>query len=50
MTVEKNQYGAWVVSEIIDGVLEHRQYYGYTKREAVAAFRAEIEAEKRGDA
>ena len=50
MTVEKNQYGAWVISDIVDGVWEHRQYYGYTKRGAVAEFRAEIEAEKRGDA
>ena len=45
MTAEKNQYGAWVVSDIVDGVLEHRQYYGYTKREAMAAFRAEFLAD-----
>lgn len=46
MTAEKNQYGAWVVSDIIDGVLEHRQYYGYTKREAMAEFRAEFPADE----
>ena len=46
MTVEKNQYGAWVVSDIVDGVLEHRQYYGYTKREALAEFRAEFPAKR----
>jgi len=46
MTVEKNQYGAWVVSDIVGGVLVHRQYYGYTKREALAEFRAEFPADE----
>lgn len=42
MTIERNQHGAWVISDIIDGYRVHRQYYGYTKREAIAEFRAEF--------
>jgi hypothetical protein len=38
--------GAWIVSEIVGGYLVSRTYYGYTKREAVALFRA---AKRRGD-
>jgi len=34
--------GSWVVSAVVDGYLESIAYYGYTKREAVARFRAEI--------
>lgn len=32
--------GAWLVSDIIGGQLIKQQYYGYTKREALTAFRA----------
>ena len=38
--------GAWIVSEIVGGYLVSRTYYGFTKREAVARFRAE---KKRGE-
>ena len=34
--------GSWVVSAVVDGYLESISYYGYTKREAVARFRAEM--------
>jgi hypothetical protein len=37
-TVEKNHYGAWVVSAIVGAQLISRQYYGYTKTEAVSRF------------
>ena len=30
--------GAWVCSAIIEGFLVHRQYFGYTRREAIRAF------------
>lgn len=40
--VERNTYGAWVIR----GCIGMRQYYFYTKREAVALYRAEVE-EKR---
>ena len=34
--------GAWTISDIVNGYLVSRTYYGYTKREAMAAFRAEV--------
>jgi hypothetical protein len=44
MMIEKNNAGAWVISDIIGGYRVARQYYGYTKREAVALFRADSKA------
>lgn len=41
MTAEKTLQGAWLISDIIDGHLVRRQYFGYTKKEAIAAFKAE---------
>ncbi|MDO8839637.1 MAG: hypothetical protein Q7V31_11980 [Parvibaculum sp.] len=40
MTVEKLfPSGDWLVSDIVAGQYEKQRYSGYTKREAVAAFR-----------
>lgn len=36
--VEKNIHGAWVVW----GCLGPRQYYGYTKKQAIQEYKAEI--------
>lgn len=44
MTIERNYQGAWVISDIIGGYRVARSYYGYTKREAVALFRADSKA------
>jgi hypothetical protein len=44
MTIEKNYEGAWVVSDIVGGYLVTRRYYYYSKREALAMFRAEARA------
>jgi hypothetical protein len=42
MTIERIfPSGAWRVSDIIAGYLVSRQYFGYTKREAIAAFKEE---------
>jgi hypothetical protein len=41
MTVDKNNEGAWRVSDIIGGYLVTRRYYGYTKREAIKLFKEE---------
>ena len=41
MSVERNVYGAYVISDIVNGYLVTKQYYGYTKREAVALFKKE---------
>jgi len=43
MTVERTFQGAWRIYESgRDGYLVSRQYFGYSKREAVALFRAEV--------
>jgi len=34
--------GSWVISAVVDGYLESISYYGFTKKEAIARFRAEI--------
>jgi len=44
MTIERNYEGAYVVSDIVGGYLVTRSYYGYTRREAIALFKAEIKA------
>jgi hypothetical protein len=46
-TVEKNHYGAWVVSAFIGGYLVTRQFYGYTKRQAVSRFLEQTNSDKR---
>lgn len=44
MTIERNHAGAWVVSDMVAGYLVTRQYYGYTKREATAKFKADLKS------
>jgi hypothetical protein len=44
MTIEKNHAGAWIISDIIGGYRVARSYYGYTKAQAVALFRADTKA------
>jgi hypothetical protein len=46
MTIEKNIHGALVISAVIGGYLISRQYYGYTRREAVRLFRDEVRGAK----
>lgn len=41
LTIERTFQGAWKISGMVDGYLVTRQYMGYTKREAVAAFQQE---------
>ena len=41
MSIDKNSEGAWRISDIIDGYLVTRRYYGYTKREAIKLFKEE---------
>ena len=41
MTIEKTIQGAWRISDIIGGYLEVKQYFGYSKSEAIRAFIAE---------
>ena len=43
MTVEKAfPSGAWIITDIIDGEFVKRVYFDYTKREAIAEFKAEF--------
>jgi len=39
--IEKTAQGAWRIYDVIGGYLFVRQYFGYTKREAVRAFKSE---------
>ena len=42
MIAERNYEGAWVVSDIVGGYLVTRRFYYYSKREALAMFKAEV--------
>ena len=42
MTIERNPNGSLVLSDIVNGYLFTRVYYGYTKKEARALFAQEI--------
>lgn len=42
MTIERTFQGAYKISAIVNGYLVSRQYMGYTKREAIQAFKQEI--------
>ena len=39
MTIDKNNEGAWRICENINGYLETKVYYFYTKKEAIKLFR-----------
>jgi hypothetical protein len=39
MTIERTFQGAYRISAIVDGYLVTRQFFGYTKKEAIAAFK-----------
>lgn len=40
MTIQNTAIG-WYISDIRNGYLCHKNYYGYTKREAIALFNKE---------
>lgn len=39
VSTEKTTQGAWRVSAIVGGYLVQEQYFGYTKKEAIAKFK-----------
>lgn len=42
MTIERHTVnGSYVISDIVNGYRFVRNYYGYTRREAIAQFRAD---------
>lgn len=42
MTITKQKYGEWLVQDVVNGYLVSRQYYGYTKREAIREFKQDV--------
>lgn len=50
MIVERNREGAWAIYAITDnGYLIQRQYYFYSKRDAIRQFNNEIKQLNKGD-
>ena len=43
-TIERNAYGAYVISAIVRGYYVRRVYYGHTRREALRLFSADKRA------
>lgn len=41
MSISKNSEGAWVISDVVNGYLMTRRYYGYTLTEAIRLFKSE---------
>ena len=39
MTIERNHDGGYVISDIVNGYLVTKRYYGYTKKQAMKMFR-----------
>ena len=48
ISIERGQYGQYVVSAIVDGYLWQKQYYGYTKRKALRDAHAEVNSDLEG--
>lgn len=46
MTITKTREGGYAISDIVNGYLVTRQYYGYTLREAKKLFRQELRKTK----
>lgn len=44
MTVVKGIQGQWMISSIVGGYLVAKQYFGYTKREAVSEYKKDVKA------
>jgi hypothetical protein len=42
MIIDKNREGAWRITDIVNGYLETRVYYFYTKKEALKKFKEEF--------
>ena len=48
ITIERGQYGQYIVSAIVDGHLWQGHYYGCTKREALKDAHATLNSELEG--
>ena len=49
MIIDKNNEGAWRISETINGYLETKVYYFYTKQQAIKLFREYKKQLKKGN-
>ena len=47
MLIEKTFQGAIRITDIIDGYYITRQYFDYSKREAIQEFKAEVKRQKK---
>ena len=47
MDIDKNREGAWRICDSVNGYLETRVYYFYTKREAMQKFKQEMKELKK---
>ena len=39
MTIERGQYGQYIISSFVNGYLITKQYYDYSRKDAVASYR-----------
>ena len=46
MTIDKNNEGAWRISDIIKGYWHTQVYYFYTKKEAIQLFKQQYKGVK----
>ena len=47
MTTQKLHNGAWEISELVNGYLVTRTFYGYTKKESIRLFKDELKGERK---
>jgi hypothetical protein len=46
MTIEKGNQGQWIVTDIINGYLVSKQFFGYNKKEAIKLFKKEFYSQR----
>lgn len=44
LSIEKTFQGAWRIHAMVDGYRVSRQYFGYTRKEAIERFRLDVGA------
>lgn len=46
-SIAKGQYGQWIITAEIYGHFQSKQYFGYTKKEAISLAKQELKASKK---
>jgi hypothetical protein len=49
MIIEMGPEGQWIISEIVNGYLITKTFFGYTKKMAVKLFKQEIKNKMKGN-